>query len=82
MTQKNKRKVKEIVGMIILALFEVIMRGSILLCFAGFFIVFINANIKYFQELPHLILFAIPIGFIAIVIELFGRNWRKHDTKK
>lgn len=38
--------------------------------FVGFYIVFINANIVYFQDLPDLISLGLPIGIIAGMIRI------------
>jgi len=67
-----KKKTKIIIQSIILGLIQVFFLIAIVLTFSAFFLVFINANIEYFQELPPSLIFAIPIGYVGVIIWILG----------
>lgn len=84
-----KQETKKLIAAIIVGLFQTVMILSILLTFCGFFLVFLNSNLEYFQELPVLIRFVLPfglpIGFIGIIFKIVTMDWfsiRKNINKK
>ena len=58
---------------ILLALFQMIYLLSMILTFTGFFIVYLNSNMEYFQDLPHIVKVAIPFGYIFILLKIIKK---------
>lgn len=70
-------KIKPIVKGITIAqsLLHIVMNISVVLLYAGCILVFVSANVEYFQELPQVILLGIPLGLIAILTKILTINW-------
>lgn len=75
MNDKMQLKTKTKIVIVCQSILSMFFNLSVLIMVCGFFLVFINANIEYFQDLPSIFLIAIPFGFLGMMTKIFMINW-------